>query len=141
VIEMLAPRRTYFVALIAASSLMFMNDASAGTTTTVSELQNGRMISVRLGSNLNISLHSTYWYFDTVKNLQQVKQSTVIPTLPGPSAPAGCQHPGTGCGTVQWFYKATKKGIASFTARRTSCGEALRCTPANSKFSIKFLIK
>jgi hypothetical protein len=135
------PRRKYFVALFSACSLIFTSSASAGSLTSVSEQQNGKIINVRLGATLNISLHSTYWYFDSAKNVQQIKESTVTPILPGPSAPTGCQHPGTGCGIVKWFYKATKKGIASFTAVRTSCGEALSCTPANSKFSVKFLVK
>lgn len=139
--KVLDPRRKYFVALFSACSLIFISSASAGSITSVSEQQNGKIINVRLGATLNISLHSTYWYFDSAKNVQQIKESTVTPTLPGPSAPAGCQHPGTGCGTVKWFYKATKKGIATFTAMRTSCGEALSCTPANSKFSVKFLVK
>jgi hypothetical protein len=139
--KLLDPRRKYFVALFSACSLIFISSASAGSITSVSEQQNGKIINVRLGATLNISLHSTYWYFDSAKNVRQIKESTVTPILPGPSAPAGCQHPGTGCGTVKWFYKATKKGIASFTAMRTSCGEAVSCTPANSKFSVKFLVK
>ena len=54
----------------------------------------------------------------------------------GPNAPAGCQVAGMGCGTVSLKFKAINKGISTVNASRTSCGEALRCTPAQSSYYV-----
>ena len=117
------------------------SNSVAATAKTISEAQNGETITVKSGAVLTIVLHSTFWDGAKTKNLVQVKPSEIAPVTPSPTAAVGCQHPGSGCGTIKWFYKAVKKGLATFTATRTSCGEVLQCTPENSNFKVKFLVK
>ena len=117
------------------------SNSVAATAKTISEAENGKTISVKSGTAVTIELQSTFWDGAKTKNLVQVKPSEIAPVTPSPTAAVGCQHPGSGCGTIKWFYKAVKKGLATFTATRTSCGEVLQCTPENSNFKVKFLVK
>jgi predicted secreted protein len=117
------------------------SNSQAATTKTISEAENGKTISVKSGTALTIELQSTFWDGTKTKNLVQVKPSEIIPITPSPTAAVGCQHPGSGCGTIKWFYKVKKKGLATFSATRTSCGEVLQCTPENSNYKVKFLVK
>ena len=117
------------------------SNSQAATTKTISEAENGKTISVKSGTAVTIELQSTFWDGTKTKNLVQVKPSEIAPIAPSPTAAVGCQHPGSGCGTIKWFYKVKKKGLATFTATRTSCGEVLQCTPENSNFKVKFLVK
>jgi len=129
--------------IVAAASLLIIGTSSsqALTNKTITESQNGATISVKSGTVLIISLNSTFWDGAITKNLVQVKASEVAPIAPGPTAAVGCQHPGSGCGTIKWFYKAKSKGLATFTVSRTSCGEALQCNPENLTFRVKFSVK
>ena len=128
---------------LAIFSLMISGAASAQSATTkgISEGQNGKTISIKSGTNLTISLHSTYWDSAQSKNLVEIKPNEISAVDAGPTAAPGCQHPGSGCGVVKWFFKANKKGLASFTATRTSCGEAMQCTAENATYKVKFLVK
>jgi len=117
------------------------SNSVAATAKTISEAENGKTISVKSGTAVTIELQSTFWDGTKTKNLVQVKPSEIAPIAPSPTAAVGCQHPGSGCGTITWFYKVKKKGLATFTATRSSCGEVLQCTPENSNFKVKFLVK
>jgi hypothetical protein len=128
-------------ATLAALLVLGSTSADASTTKVIAETQNGKTITVKSGAVLTILLHSTFWAGAKTKNLLQAKPSEIASVPPRPTAPVGCQHPGSGCGTIKWFYKAMKKGLATFTATRTSCGEVLQCTPENSNFKVKFLVK
>jgi predicted secreted protein len=129
------------IATLAALLVLGSTSSHASTTKVIAEAQNGQTITVKSGAVLTIVLHSTFWDGAKTKNLVQVKPSEIAPVTPSPTAAVGCQHPGSGCGTIKWFYKAVKKGLATFTATRTSCGEVLQCTPENSNFKVKFLVK
>ena len=122
-------------------SLFNSPGAVAAKTLTFSESSNGHKVQVKSGSVLKITLNSTYWSADRVSNLTKIGDPVMTPIMPGPNAPANCQHPGTGCGTVVWSFKASKKGAASFSASRTSCGEALKCAPDQMLYKLNFLVK
>jgi len=129
------------IATLSVLLVLGSTSAQAATTKVISEAQNATTISVKSGTLVTIALHSTYWDGAKVQNLVQIKPSEISPTPATPTAADGCQHPGSGCGTIKWFYKAKKKGFATFTASRTTCGEAMQCTSENSNFKVKFLVK
>jgi hypothetical protein len=114
-----------------------LNGASAAKTFSISESNNGQKIQVLVGTILKITLHSTYWGVSSTSNLKLIGTPQISPITPSQSAPANCQHPGTGCGTVIWSFKAMKRGTAAFSATRTSCGEALRCTSDQILFKVR----
>ena len=133
--------RSLALSIILMFSLLNSSGALAAKTLTFSQTSNGHKVQVKSGSVLKITLNSTYWSADKVSNLTKIGEPVITPIMPGPNAPANCQHPGMGCGTVVWSFKAIKKGAASFSASRTSCGEALKCTPDQMLYKLNILIK
>ena len=113
-----------------------MGNANANQILT--ESNKNRLVKVRIGESFSIQLHSTYWNFDSIKgkSIKAIGTTNVEPIMPGPNAPTGCQVAGMGCGTVSLKFKAINKGISTVNASRTSCGEALRCTPAQSSYVV-----
>jgi hypothetical protein len=81
-------------------------------------------------------LSSTYWTFhgssDTAV-LHPVGAPEVRPQ------PTGCV-PGGGCGTATATYRAGAAGRAQVIATRTSCGEAMGCTAASSRFVLYVIV-
>ena len=132
-----------FAGLVALSLTLCapISSAQAATKVTVTDAENHRVISIKANTQVTITLDSTFWLDATATNLKTVKAKSqkVIPF--GPTAPQGCQHPGTGCGTSIWVFKATTKGKASFTVSRDSCGEAMQCTGSNGSYLVRFLVK
>lgn len=108
--------------------------------TTANESANGKTLKISKGGALTITLNSTYWTFSPLANakvLRQIGAPATVGYPPGSaSAPAGCRIPGSGCGTVTWKLKAIAAGSVVITANRTSCGEAMRCTPAQSLYRL-----
>lgn len=112
--------------------------APPARTVQVDESNNGQALSLRPGDHLTVVLHSTYWKFNPPSD------PTVI-SADGPPAYAGggpkCGGPpGSGCGTVTARYTAVRTGSAVVSAGRTTCGEALRCSPAQSRWSVKVTV-
>jgi len=141
---MSVPTRSRILASFVAVALMLsapMSAAQAATKLAVSDTENHRVISIKANTQITITLDSTFWMDATTTNLKMVKNKVqrVIPF--GPTAPVGCQHPGTGCGTSIWVFKAATKGKASFTVSRDSCGEALQCAPNKKNYLVRFLVK
>ena len=103
---------------------------------------NQKTIKVHVGDFLNLKLESTYWNIEplTSQKISQLSDPVITPIMPGPSAPAGCQLPGSGCGTIIWKLKALKKGSAQIKANRTSCGEALKCSPEDAIYIVQVKI-
>jgi hypothetical protein len=132
------------IALIALSlfsvNIAPLSHAQAAKTLAITESNNGRTVKASLGQSISITLHSTYWNVGAVSHLKLVGDAQITPIMPGPSAPATCQHPGMGCGTIVWKYVATARGTSSFTATRDSCGEALQCTATQKKFKVTFKV-
>jgi hypothetical protein len=106
-------------------------------TVTVSEPDRGRTITVRSGTRVTLTLHSTYW------SIQGSSAPTVLHQVGGPStrpAKPGTCVPGQGCGTVSATFVALSRGSADLTASRTTCGEALRCTPAQGTYFVHVVV-
>lgn len=98
----------------------------------MSEPDNGSTVSVPAGTTLTLVLHSTYWTVDPSSNpavLAERGSPTVAPQT------QGCV-PGQGCGTVAAHFGAIAAGTATISAHRSSCGEALRCTPDQSSYRV-----
>jgi hypothetical protein len=129
--------------LIASSILIFMlgvNSAQATISTrTLTEKNAAKIVAVKLGGRVVLSLHSMYWHLTMPpKGASLTSKGAPIlkPIFPGPTAPMGCRIAGSGCGTQTWKFAATKVGLTHLTASRTTCGEAMKCTGANGRFEV-----
>ena len=125
-----------------ASAFLFSSAAqSSGTSALqIADSANGKTFKVKSGSIIKVTLNSTFWNFQSSTGINGSESPTMTAIMPGPTAPANCQLPGVGCGTVVWKFKAGKPGRANFIASRTLCGEALRCSAKQSKFTVNFQI-
>jgi hypothetical protein len=124
---------------VAASGTFFSTGAGAtgAAATTINEASNGHVITVSLGAHLTAILHSTYWSFDPLSGnvvLVQVGTTKTVPQL------KRCV-PGQGCGTVTAHFVARGTGRVRLHANRTSCGEALRCTPSQSHWTVVIRVR
>ena len=110
--------------------------ATAASIVRATDHDNGQTITLRRSQRLLVVLASTYWQLQRSSNhrvLRLVDGPEVRPTM-------GCV-PGAGCGTATATYLAAAAGHATVTATRTSCGEALRCTPAQSRFTLNVVVR
>jgi hypothetical protein len=105
---------------------------------TVNEHANGTTTKLVVQDTLVVTLHSTYWQLNSPSpSPGPLREKQPPSTKPG----TNCGHiPGTGCGTVTATYTATATGTAHLTAHRTTCGEALRCEPGQTDWSIEVRI-
>ena len=108
---------------------------SASTSTSTHQLDeasNGKHLNVHFGDTIVVTLHSTYWTFGVPGGfiLQPITPPQVGKGINCPSVP------GSGCGTVSMTYNVGKVGSGSLNAHRTTCGEALKCTAAQSTWSV-----
>jgi len=122
---------------------VFASDAGAtsGSTLTIGEANNAHSVVVHTGEHVTLVLHSTYWSVATLassSSMSQIGSPVIAPRLP--SAKGGCVA-GQGCGTVSVHYVAKTPGIVHLRASRTSCGEALRCTPAQSHWTVTIRVR
>jgi hypothetical protein len=113
--------------------------ASPARTVQVDETNNGQTVTLRPGDHLTVVLHSTYWTFDHPSD-PAVVSADGDPVYAGGGPKCG-GPPGSGCGTVTAHYTAGHGGSAVVSAGRSTCGEALRCTPAQSRWAIKVNVK
>ena len=98
----------------------------AGHTGKVDESANGSTVTVAPGDHVEVTLHSTYWQFNPSSDALVLAADGGPQTGPGTNCP---RFPGSGCGTVTQKYTALKAGTATVTATRTTCGEAMACSP------------
>ena len=128
--------------VIAASSFVGCESGGevphASTTTTlprlvVSEQSTGTTQLLRVGQELRVELHSTYWVLAEPTDTRVLQPETPPTTATGVSCPA---FPGSGCGTVIATYVARHDGTAVLAAHRTTCGEALRCTGSDGDWNV-----
>jgi hypothetical protein len=119
----------------ATSTTSVLRTPKAGTTT-LTDQNNGQTISLHPGDRARVLLSNTYWTF-------QPDSAPAVLRSDGPAVVRpqlrGCV-PGEGCGTVMVAYTAIEPGTATITATRTTCGEAISCTPANDHFQITFVV-
>ncbi|MBV8959024.1 MAG: hypothetical protein JOZ37_14980 [Actinobacteria bacterium] len=106
-------------------------------TVTLSESDNGKAVSLHPGQRLQVILHSTYWTFDAGTDTSVLARQGDTQFHPGTLGKGGCPpFPGSGCGTAVQTYVADSPGTSTVTASRTTCGEALLCSPDQSTWSV-----
>ena len=106
---------------------------SSARTVSVDDGSSPSSVALHVGDRLVVTLHSTYWEFaapaPSPGPLRAVGEPTVAPDLQ-------CRPVGSGCGTVRATYVARAQGRAVVAAHRTTCGEALRCGPGDTDWSV-----
>ena len=104
----------------------------------VDESANGARRTVAPGGTITVVLHSTYWRLAD-PSAPGVVAVASAPVVAGAPPGHGCV-PGAGCGTVTATYVARTPGRATVSAHRSSCGEAMACTPAQSSWSLTVVV-
>ncbi|MQY40308.1 hypothetical protein SRB17_83410 [Streptomyces sp. RB17] len=94
------------------------------------ERTRGTTVRVTTGTLVVVRLHSTYWSTPAGSNPQ-----VLAPSGAGTTPAATCP-PGRGCGTSSARFTARRPGTAHITAWRTSCGEAMRCSPGQERYEV-----
>jgi hypothetical protein len=105
----------------------------SGRVVAVDDAADGTAVSLPHDGRLAVTLHSTYW------QLAAPADASVLAVTSAPTArpdPACRSIPGTGCGTVTAAYTGLAAGTTTLAAHRDTCGEALRCTPAQSDWLV-----
>ena len=106
------------------------------------DADNGHTITIAVGDQLQVTLHSTYWHFDPATSGTALRAAGEPNTTASPTGPSNSRCvPGEGCGTVTAMYDAAAPGTADVTASRTSCGEARGCTGNQGSYRLTVVIK
>ena len=100
------------------------------------EHANQSTVQVAVGRRVELLLHSSYWTDFGSSRSAVVRADGSVRTLPT------SQHciAGGGCNPVLATFMAQAAGTAVLSASRTSCGEALRCSPANSHYRVTIVV-
>ena len=100
---------------------------------------NGKAVSARAGDRIELILPSSYWHV-TGSSAPSVLRQDGSPVLL--SRPSSCPDiPGYGCVPVRADFTALTHGKAVITARRSACGEALRCKPDKTRFTVIVIVR
>jgi hypothetical protein len=108
----------------------------SGDVLVITDADNGKTVTVAAASRVSVQLSSTYWTFDPVSN-------PAVLAAEGPQQTSPCAaktFPGSGCGIAAVTYAATASGTAVVTAHRSTCGEAMLCTPNQSGFRVTVVV-
>ncbi|HET7310567.1 MAG TPA: hypothetical protein VFJ17_04515 [Mycobacteriales bacterium] len=100
----------------------------------VSDTDSGATVQAHVGDDVVVTLHSTYWQVGD-------PSGGVLVAVGAPQAEPGgasCSPsvPGSGCGTVRADYRVAQAGTTRIVAGRVSCGEAMRCTGKQGRWSV-----
>jgi hypothetical protein len=107
-------------------------------TVVITEKDRGHVVRVHRGDHVVLRLHSTYW--DVTMPDGHVLGAVVDTAVPTRGElPPSCV-PGGGCGTVRFEFYAAHTGRVTLRAHRNSCGEAMRCTRAASRFAVQVVV-
>jgi hypothetical protein len=85
---------------------------------------------VTAGTLIVVRLHGAYWSTPASSN-----QRVLSPVGGGTTATATCP-PGRGCSTSSAQFTALRPSTVHITARRESCGEAMRCPPGQGRYDV-----
>jgi hypothetical protein len=109
------------------------------TVIVVRDDANGKAVSARVGDRIKLVLSSSYWHV-TGSSAPRVLRQDGPPVLL--SRPSSCPDiPGLGCIPVRADFTALTDGKAVITASRSACGEALRCKPDQTRFTVIVVIR
>jgi hypothetical protein len=101
---------------------------------------NGTMVPVAAGDQVELILSSSYWNVAGSSAPRVLRQDGPATPMPRPSScPANI--PGLGCIPIQTKFTALADGRAVIKASRTSCGEALRCSPDRTRFTVTVVVR
>ncbi|MFD8308561.1 hypothetical protein ACFV29_40540 [Streptomyces sp. NPDC059690] len=103
---------------------------SAAHSVVLDERARGTTVRVSTGTHLAVRLHSTYWSTPAGSNPR------VLDRVGGGTTAATTCPPGRGCGISSAQFTALRPGTAHITARRRSCGEAMRCSPGQERYDV-----
>jgi hypothetical protein len=113
--------------------------AGGPTVIVVRDHDNGKAVSAGAGDRIELILSSSYWHVTGSSAPSVLRQDGPPVLLPRPS---GCPHiPGLGCIPVRADFTALTDGRAVITASRSACGEALRCKPDQTRFTVIVVIR
>jgi len=113
--------------------------AGGPTVIVVRDNANGKAVSARAGDRIKLILSSSYWDVAGSSAPRVLRQDGPPVLL---SRPGNCPDiPGLGCAPVQTDFTALTDGKAVITARRSACGEALRCSPDQTRFTVSIVIR
>jgi hypothetical protein len=100
---------------------------------------NGKAVSARAGDRIELILSSSYWHV-TGSSVPSVLRQDGPPVLL--SRPRNCPDiPGLGCIPVRAKFTALTDGKAVITASRSACGEARRCKPGQTRFTVNVVVR
>jgi hypothetical protein len=95
---------------------------------------NGKAVSAIAGDRVELILASSYWRVTGSSAPGVLRQDGPTVLL---SRPSSCPDlPGLGCIPVRTDFIALANGKAVITAGRSTCGEALRCKPDQTRFTV-----
>jgi hypothetical protein len=101
---------------------------------------NDTMVPVATGDRVELILSSSYWDVAGSSAARVLRQDGPATLMPRPtSCPANI--PGLGCIPIQMKFTALADGKAVIKASRTSCGEALRCSPDRTRFAVTVVVR
>jgi hypothetical protein len=107
--------------------------SAGGSDHRLTDRSNGTTLHARVGDTITVVLHSTYWQLADPGGGELVA-ATAPSAAPGGD---GCPTiPGTGCGTLTAAYRVASTGSTHIDAERESCGEAMRCTGDQGRWSV-----
>ena len=99
---------------------------------------NGKTVRVSVGDRLELILASDYWNVDPSSSPAVLRQDGETSYL---SRPSDCPTlPGLGCIPEQTSFTALAPGTVVITASRTSCGEAMACSPDQRHFRLTVIV-
>jgi hypothetical protein len=145
--------RHRLMAAAAVSAVSIMTSAGCGTAASrangpaagrptvivVRNDANGKAVSARAGDRIELILSSSYWHV-TGSSAPRVLRQDRPPVLL--SRPSHCPDiPGLGCTPVRADFTALTAGKAVITASRSACGEALRCKPDQTRFTVNVVVR
>ena len=108
--------------------------AGGPTVIVVHDDANGKAVSTRAGDRIELILSSSYWQVTGSSEPNVLRQNGPPVLL---SRPNSCPDiPGLGCVPVRADFTALADGKAEITAERSTCGEALRCKPDQTRFTV-----
>jgi hypothetical protein len=100
---------------------------------------NDKAVSARTGDRIELILSSSYWHV-TGSSAPGVLRQNGPPVLL--SRPSSCPAiPGLGCTPLRTDFTALTDGKAVITASRSACGEALRCRPDQTRFTVMVVVR
>ena len=105
----------------------------------VRDAANGKTVSARAGDRIKLILSSSYWHVTGSSAPGVLRQDGPPVLLPRPRR---CPDiPGLGCIPMRADFTALTDGKSVITARRSACGEALRCKPGQTRFTVIVVVR